>query len=49
MAEKDDKADKSGRWTDEEHELFIQGLRQYGRDWVAVSRLVTTRSTTQVR
>jgi len=24
---------KTGRWTDEEHELFLEGLRMYEKDW----------------
>ena len=43
-----DKEEKHGRWTDEEHDLFMEGLTKYGRDWVAVAQLVKTRSTTQV-
>jgi SHAQKYF class myb-like DNA-binding protein len=43
-----DKSDKCGRWTDEEHELFLEGLIKFGRDWVAVAEAVQTRSTTQV-
>ena len=23
----------TGRWTDEEHELFLEGLRMYEKDW----------------
>ena len=26
----------NGRWTDEEHEKFIEGIRQYGKDWNAI-------------
>ena len=27
---------KTGRWTDEEHELFLEGLRMYEKDWELV-------------
>jgi len=26
----------TGRWTDEEHELFLEGIRKYGKDWEIV-------------
>ncbi|GFP90372.1 transcription factor divaricata [Phtheirospermum japonicum] len=44
-------ARKAGRpWTAEEHELFLKGLKQYGKgDWKSISRkAVLTRSPTQV-
>jgi SHAQKYF class myb-like DNA-binding protein len=39
----------SGRWTPDEHELFLFGLKQYGRDWKAVAKHIPTRSSIQVR
>jgi len=40
----------SGRWTKEEHEGFLVGLRTCGRDWTAIAaHWVSTRSVTQVR
>jgi SHAQKYF class myb-like DNA-binding protein len=24
---------KVGRWTEDEHELFLEALKQYGKDW----------------
>jgi hypothetical protein len=27
------------RWTPEEHELFLEGLKKYNRDWRAVERM----------
>ncbi|GFQ07441.1 transcription factor divaricata [Phtheirospermum japonicum] len=42
---------KSGRpWTKDEHELFLKGLKKYGKgDWKSISRkLVVTRNPTQV-
>lgn len=39
-----------GRWTKEEHEHFLIGLRECGRDWEAIQRdYVPTRSVTQIR
>ena len=39
----------AGRWTDEEHQLFLQGVRTYGRDWKAMVPLIKTRSIIQIR
>ena len=30
-----------GRWTVEEHDAFVQGLKLYGREWKKVSSLVS--------
>jgi SHAQKYF class myb-like DNA-binding protein len=38
-----------GRWTREEMKAFIHGLNLFGRDWVSISKLVGSRSSTQVR
>lgn len=40
---------KQGRWTSDEHELFIQGLKTYGKDWENIQSLVKTRSVIQIR
>ena len=37
-------------WTPAEHQLFLQGLEQYGRGkWTQISELIPTRSSSQVR
>mmetsp|Transcript_24330 Transcript_24330/g.43252 ORF Transcript_24330/g.43252 Transcript_24330/m.43252 type:complete len:121 (-) Transcript_24330:102-464(-) len=48
---KSDKASKdhAGRWTQEEHELFLEGLERYGKNWKAIERVVGTRTATQAR
>eukprot|EP00607_Mallomonas_marina_P010286 CAMPEP_0182417880 /NCGR_PEP_ID=MMETSP1167-20130531/2322_1 /TAXON_ID=2988 /ORGANISM="Mallomonas Sp, Strain CCMP3275" /LENGTH=470 /DNA_ID=CAMNT_0024591703 /DNA_START=32 /DNA_END=1444 /DNA_ORIENTATION=+ len=38
-----------GRWTDEEHELFLKGLRLYNRNWKKLAGLIKTRTTVQIR
>ena len=40
---------KIGRWTQEEHERFLEALRQYGKDWHMIQRHVKTRKVTNVR
>jgi len=42
-------ADNSGRWTNEEHDRFLQGLDMYGKKWTKVAEVVGSRSTVQVR
>ena len=39
----------TGKWTDAEHKLFLQGIEENGRRWPKVSALVGTRTTAQVR
>lgn len=40
---------KCGRWTDEEHKIFVRGLRKHGKNWSVISQMVRTRTTVQVR
>lgn len=39
----------TGRWTEEEHQTFLQGLERYGREWKKVASLIPTRTSAQVR
>ena len=39
----------SGRWTQEEHLKFIDGILEYGNEWKKVQSLIKTRSSTQAR
>jgi SHAQKYF class myb-like DNA-binding protein len=39
----------TGRWTREEHEQFLVGLKLHGRVWRNIAPLVKTRSTVQIR
>ena len=38
-----------GRWTAEEHRLFLQGLEQHGKGWKKIATLVKTRTMVQIR
>ena len=38
-----------GRWTDEEHELFLEGLKLYGKGWKKIALHIKSRSVVQVR
>jgi SHAQKYF class myb-like DNA-binding protein len=44
-----DDAAVAGRWTAEEHALFLQGLAEFGREWKRVAQDIPTRSSSQVR
>jgi len=39
----------TGRWTREEHESFLAGLKQYGKEWKKVAAKVKTRTVVQTR
>jgi len=40
---------QNGRWTDEEHDRFIEALRIYGKNWNKVHKHVGTRTSAQTR
>jgi SHAQKYF class myb-like DNA-binding protein len=42
-------ATRTGRWSPEEHLLFLRGIAQHGRHWEKVAKGVATRTTVQVR
>lgn len=39
----------TGRWTEEEHQVFLRGLHTYGREWKKVASHIPTRTSAQVR
>lgn len=39
----------TGRWTQEEHELFIQGIRLHNKQWKLIAELIRTRTVVQIR
>jgi SHAQKYF class myb-like DNA-binding protein len=46
----DMRADLStGRWTSEEHNLFLLGLKKYNKQWKSIAELVKTRTVVQIR
>lgn len=38
-----------GRWTDEEHDKFLEGLRLFGKDWRRIEEFIGSRSCAQIR
>ena len=43
------KTGTNGRWTQEEHLLFLQGLKLYSKDWRKIQAHVGTRTLVQIR
>lgn len=39
----------SGRWTNEEHRAFLEGLKEFGREWKKVATRIPTRTSAQIR
>ena len=39
----------NGRWSDEEHKKFIEGILEHGNEWKKVQKIIKTRSSTQAR
>lgn len=48
-ARRDESQYVTGRWLEEEHQLFLIGLKRYGRSWCLYKDLVKTRSAMQIR
>ena len=42
-------AEHTGRWTKKEHELFLEALKKYGKEWKKVAAMVKTRTVVQTR
>jgi SHAQKYF class myb-like DNA-binding protein len=38
-----------GRWTGEEHILFLKGLEMHGKGWKKIAKLIKTRTVVQIR
>ena len=41
--------DNTGRWTNEEHDLFLHCLKVFGKDWKKFADVMRTRSVIQIR
>mmetsp|Transcript_37732 Transcript_37732/g.38401 ORF Transcript_37732/g.38401 Transcript_37732/m.38401 type:complete len:120 (-) Transcript_37732:747-1106(-) len=39
----------SGRWTDDEHKLFLEGVKLYHKNWKKLAVFIKTRTPVQVR
>ena len=39
----------TGRWTHEEHQAFLEGLKVFGREWKKVADKIPTRTSAQIR
>ena len=39
---------KTGRWSDEEHNRFIEAVRFYGKDWRMIAAHIETRTVQQI-
>ena len=40
---------KTGRWTDEEHQLFLEALLIHGKDWDLIESHIKTRDAAHAR
>ena len=41
--------ENTGRWSAQEHQLFLQGLDHYGKGWKKIANLIKTRTVVQIR
>ena len=41
--------ENTGRWTAEEHNLFLQGLELHGKGWKKIAGLIKSRTVVQIR
>ena len=41
--------ENTGRWTSNEHSLFLEGLQNYGKEWKRIADLIQTRTVVQIR
>lgn len=41
--------ESTGRWTREEHNLFVKGLELFGKGWKKIANLIKTRTVVQIR
>jgi len=48
-SDKGAQGENTGRWTAEEHRLFLQGLEQHGKGWKKIASLIKSRTVVQIR
>jgi len=41
--------ENTGRWTQEEHRLFLEGLEKHGKGWKKIASLIKSRTVVQIR
>jgi SHAQKYF class myb-like DNA-binding protein len=41
--------EKVGRWTEQEHQVFLEGLQTFGKQWKTIAGMIGTRTVVQVR
>lgn len=41
--------EKVGRWSEEEHKVFLEGLEKHGKQWKLIAGMIGTRTVVQVR
>ena len=39
---------RTGRWNEQEHAVFLQGLQQHGHSWTKIAVMIDTRTAVQV-
>jgi SHAQKYF class myb-like DNA-binding protein len=39
----------AGKWTDEEHKRFLEGLKLFGKNWNQIQKYIGSRSCPQTR
>jgi SHAQKYF class myb-like DNA-binding protein len=48
-SERGAQGENTGRWTAEEHRLFLLGLEQHGKGWKKIASLIKSRTVVQIR
>jgi len=46
---REDANTNAGRWTPEEHDLFMKGLELHGREWKKIASMIKSRTVVQIR
>ena len=49
ISKKEKDSSLQGRWTNEEHRLFVEGIRLFKRDWRSIEKHIGTRTCSQIR